>query len=311
MLSVAGRAALRRLGAGASSRSFVISRVAAPAPHWQALKTLHAVRLYASVGRPTKSSTTKTTKKPAAGKTATTTKPKAKKAAKKKPAAAKPKVRKPAAKKPATPASLERKEAALRRQLKKTALFTEPKPLPETAWRVFVVDKLKGQPGTFQDQAAKMIATAEAFKALSPSEAQRYASIAEENVRANNAAYKAWVESHTTDEMNNAMNARARLKRDYNYPKGNVKLIKDSRMPKRPITAYAFFTRAKWASGELTQQGPIGENAAAISAEWKSLSASERQPYEDLQRAESQRYEKDHEAAFGRKPEQAKKSPEP
>lgn len=158
-------------------------------------------------------------------------------------------------------------------------------------------------------------------------------------------AYKAWVESHTLDQINAAINARLRLKREFNYPKGSPKSIKDERLPKRPISAFAYFTKAKWAAGDVKEGGnrAMAASAAAISADWKNLSASQRQvshalavdspillhklcpkktfqivinqdnpqPYEDLQRAESLRYEKDYEAAFGRKPEARKQSPEP
>ncbi|KAH7035295.1 uncharacterized protein B0I36DRAFT_90737 [Microdochium trichocladiopsis] len=309
MLCAASRAALRRLGptvAAVPSRTLTI-RLKAPISQAQANCAFQGVRQFASVGRPkasTKSATTKAaaTKKTKAGKAA---KPKAKKKA-----ATKPKP-KPAKKtpKPKAPETLAIED---RRQLKRIAILFEPKTAPESAWRIYVAENLQGSQGTeFEKVTEKMAGVAQAYKTLSASELQRYAEKAEENRRANAAAYKAWVESHTVEEVSAANNARLKLKRLHNYPKGNVKTIKDERAPKHPTSSFGFFTKAKWASGEFSG-GPDGlsSTAGAISTAWKNLSAAERQPYEDLARAESARYEKDYEAAYGRKPVVRKRSPD-
>lgn len=78
------------------------------------------------------------------------------------------------------------------------------------------------------------------------------------------------------DEINAANNARQRLKRIHNYPKGYVKIIKDERAPKHPLSSFGFFTKARYASGELSP-GPVSGNVAAIAAAWKGLSDAERQ----------------------------------
>lgn len=190
MLSAAGRAALQRLGARASSRTPVLSKLTAPAAQWQALKSLQTVRLYAATSHPAKTPTAKTltTKKPAAKKTTAKkkiAKPKAKVAKKapaakktikaKKPVAKKLRAKKPVVKKqkkPVTEATLKRREVKTRQQLKKTALFTEPKPLPEFAFRAYVAEKLLGKSGDFKDQSAKLTAVAESFKSISEAEKQ-------------------------------------------------------------------------------------------------------------------------------------------
>lgn len=78
------------------------------------------------------------------------------------------------------------------------------------------------------------------------------------------------------DEINAANNARQRLKRIHNYPKGYLKTIKDERAPKHPVSSFGFFTKAKYASGDMGP-GPVSSHVTAISAAWKSLSAAERQ----------------------------------
>ena len=88
-------------------------------------------------------------------------------------------------------------------------------------------------------------------------------------------AYKAWVEGYTPNQVAAANRARNLLKKKYQIPKGYVKLIADERLPKRPITAYSMFTRARWSSGNLPSGGIRGASSA-ISAEWKDLPETEK-----------------------------------
>lgn len=145
-----------------------------------------------------------------------------------------------------------------------------------------------------------------------------------ENKLTNAATYKSWVESHPPQEVYNANLARKNLKRKYNMPKGTLKLIHDERVPKRPSTAYARFTKARWASGEFAGvPESMHQVAGRIAREWKSLSAAERrvcqrcspicvaqliisQPYEDLAQAQFDAYEKATSAVIvRRRPKQA------
>ncbi len=107
---------------------------------------------------------------PAAAKTA---KPKAKTAAKKKPK--KKPVAKRAAKpgRPAKKLTPEEKKKVQVRELKKGALLSEPKKLPEQPWVLYVSENAKGTKiGPDSSLAATMADLARSFKALSASELQ-------------------------------------------------------------------------------------------------------------------------------------------
>lgn len=101
---------------------------------------------------------------------------------------------------------------------------------------------------------------------------------AEENKLQNAAIHKAWVESHTVDEIRAANNARHLLKRKFNYPKSGarVKLIKDDRLPRRITPAWPYYVKARWASGDLGNMTAV-EASRAISVEWKKMSDAEKE----------------------------------
>jgi hypothetical protein len=93
---------------------------------------------------------------------------------------------------------------------------------------------------------------------------------------ANEAAYKAWVESHTPDEIRAANLARLSLKRKVGK-KGSGKYtpIEDPRIPKRPRGALAVFTKERWASGDL-KGIPLVVATKSLKNEWSTLSAAEK-----------------------------------
>ncbi|KAI1143421.1 hypothetical protein F5Y05DRAFT_408866 [Hypoxylon sp. FL0543] len=321
MLSAIGRAATRRLisaPASTSSYRIAVSRLAA--------NPLASSRIFVrTVTRATKkdATTTKSAAKPAAtkGRAKQTTKAKASqskaKTAKSKPKAksksktaaksrsqsrAKPGPKRKKALSPEKKAILERKE------LKKTALFTEPKPLPDTPWIVFVAEHTKNKsrvPGELRSTMAKL---SQDYKALPASERQRLVSVAEQNKLSNAAAYKAWVESHTPVQMHNAIKARASLKRKYNIPTGAVKTIRDDRLPKKAINAYSLFTRARWASGDFANSN-IPDASKQISRQWKALPETERHAYEDLAKSSMEHYEKEVESVLHRQVQHRTPSP--
>lgn len=197
-----------------------------------------------------------------------------------------------------------------RRRLKKVTLYNEPKQLPTTPWMAFLVQQTQGKSegGVIQ----RMPAISQAFKALSPQEIQRLESAIEQNKLKNAAAYKAWVESHPTQEIYDANLARKLLKRKHDYPKGNLTLIRDERLPKRPTNAFGLFTKARWASGDhSTTKESIRVIASKIASEWKGLSVAERQPYEDLAKSESEQYDKVADTVVHRKQKAASKSSSP
>lgn len=92
----------------------------------------------------------------------------------------------------------------------------------------------------------------------------------------NKATYKAWVESHDPQAIYDANLARRLLKKKYDIPKATLKLIRDERLPKRPVTAFALFSKARWASGEYANSGSVTAVASKLGEEWKSLTPAER-----------------------------------
>ncbi|KAI1810779.1 hypothetical protein GGS20DRAFT_154175 [Poronia punctata] len=172
---------------------------------------------------------------------------------------------------------LTEEEAALaeKKALKRAALFKEPKGLPSTARGVFLSRHLGGRKG-FAEIQNIIVDVHQQFKSLTESELEELESIAKRNQAANAGAYKTWVESHTPAETLRANRARRILKRKYNHPKApsHLKLIKDERLPKRPVAAYALFAKAKL---EGTTRVELADGMNRLSAEWKALSDSERQ----------------------------------
>ncbi|OTA96985.1 hypothetical protein M434DRAFT_392429 [Hypoxylon sp. CO27-5] len=324
MLSIVGRAAIRRLISApypTSSYRIVVSRLAAT--------PLGCNRdfIRSLTGGKTKASTT--TKTATKGRAKTTTKATAK--AKTKPTSTKgrtkqsTKAKKPTSKAAAKskskasptgrakkPLSPEKKAVLERRELRKTALYTEPKLLPDTPWTIFVVEQTKGKTGGPDILRNKMAQIAQDFKTLSSSEQQRLANIAEQNKLKNGAAYKAWVESHTPVEINHAIRARQVLKRKFNIPKSALKTIHDERLPKLPANSYSLFTKARWASGDFSNT-KVGEAAKQIGREWKALTDTERHAYEDLAKAAHDDYEKQvesilHRSLYRRSPQPPERS---
>ena len=104
--------------------------------------------------------------------------------------------------------------------------------------------------------------------------AQRLEITANENKLANDAAYKAWVESHSPIETDAANRARQRLRKISvaHKRKGD---IKDERLPKRSLTAFTQYSQSRWQSGDFTGE-PFQGVAKSIAQEWKSLTPAEK-----------------------------------
>ncbi|KAF2120515.1 hypothetical protein BDV96DRAFT_641193 [Lophiotrema nucula] len=236
-------------------------------------------------------------KKKAAAKTAgrLKKKPAAKKAApKKKKAAAKPKTKR--AKKELTP---EQKEKALIRQLKVLALRepTSTRALPTHA--VFVSEAFKDNKKIGLAQAS------DKFKSLTTAEREHYNHLTSERNAARKAEYNAWVRSYTPEQIRIANNARARLRKllkgkQKSAPAHTAK-IQDDRQYKKGPTSYAMFIKDRYASGDLKGIG-VGEAAKLISNEWKSLSAGEKQKYNDAYAAERTSRAGEFQRAYGHAP---------
>ncbi|KAH9870470.1 hypothetical protein IAQ61_005945 [Plenodomus lingam] len=241
-------------------------------------------------------STTKA-KSAAAAKKKKTTTTKTRKAAAKKPAAKKKKkvaAKKPAAKKRVkkelTPEQKLKVEVA---HLRKVALREPVTPSSLSAFNLYVAQnshKAQDLP-TAQE---RLTAVAKSFKDLSPAELEHYNHLAAERTAAKRAEYKAWVESHTPDQIRLANNARRLLrkklvnKRKSGHPARTEKLI-DERVPKSPASAYIHFVTERFTSGDF-KGIPVTEAAKLAANEWKALSAGEKQKYIDKSKAESERY---------------------
>ncbi|KAI1082853.1 hypothetical protein F5B20DRAFT_486872 [Whalleya microplaca] len=331
MLFPIGRAVTKQLAlatAGSLSRRIVLTRLAASTPVQQLVilkPGCNSVRGFATRDSQTTSAatgrakkTTTATKKPTKKSTATeakqskaksskaksskATSSKAKSSKAKSSKAKSSKAKSSKAKKPKKPkgpiskSAAQKLAAAKKRELRSKALFTEPARLPENAWLAHVYEQTKGK-----NAAVDFNQISQKFKELSASELQRLEHVAQENKVANAAAYKAWVESHTPAEMEQAIKARATLKRVHNIPRGKStsKAIHDDRIPKRPASAYMLFVKARWASGDYAGL-KFQDGVKTQAQEWKNLPAAQRHPYEELSKAEWERYVKAASSVLGR-----------
>ncbi|KAI0817473.1 hypothetical protein GGR55DRAFT_20478 [Xylaria sp. FL0064] len=313
MLFSIGRSATRRLASTAiatSSTRLVVFRAATKvqfgAPGFNR-RFPQAIRGFATAGRPKKASASAsaTTKKTAAKKPVkkSAAKPKAK-------AKAKPKAKskaKPRATRAKKPVSEERKGILERRALKRAALFDEPKTQATQPWPLFITEQTQGRKGEIV--VNKMAELSREYKALPSSELQRLKSKVEQAKASNEVNYKAWLESHSPQEIYEANLARKTLKRKYNIPKGPVKTLPDHRLPKRPSTPFALFTKARWASGDYSGESGLASKAPAIAQEWKKLTPAERKPFEDQAASETESYSKVMDALVSRR--KSSKSPSP
>ncbi|EXJ85975.1 hypothetical protein A1O1_06344 [Capronia coronata CBS 617.96] len=216
----------------------------------------------------------------------TTKKPK-KKAVKK----AKPKGRKPLSK--TAILQKQRQDAA---DLRAAALLQEPKQLPQTAFTlVFVEEAKKG--GDVKSNAGEASAR---YRNLSPEEREQYNHQANLNKEKNIEAYKRWVQSFTPLEIKKANNARKLLAKKAKAAGKKTKFlsIKDDRSVKAPQNAYSFFFTDRHKSGDLKGMS-VGESGKLVGKEWKSLSPSEKKPYEDKAAADAARYEEEYKTVYG------------
>lgn len=95
------------------------------------------------------------------------------------------------------------------------------------------------------------------------------------------AEYKAWVASHTPDQIRIANNARYSLRRKLGGSRGkgnphHTQRIVDERAVKRPISAWAFFFAERQGSSDFKSMA-LADRTQLIAGEWKALSANEKQ----------------------------------
>lgn len=96
--------------------------------------------------------------------------------------------------------------------------------------------------------------------------------------------HKAWVESHTPEQIRDANIARTRLHKLAKITTADgkkrsisslpVRLIKDERRPRKPLTGYLTYSTRRNASGDFDGV-PVVERARKVAEEWKALSSEE------------------------------------
>ncbi|CAI9633716.1 unnamed protein product [Alternaria burnsii] len=276
-------------------RRSLLAHNAARVPHARPLSRafaslVRARRFYATTTRATeptetvkKAVKTAAAKKPAPKKTATAAKKAAPKKATATKTAARKTAKKPAAKKKATPKKRvkkpltdEEKLQAKMRQLRVKALKEPGKHRKYTAINAFV-SETRASKSSFAE-------TIKAFRNLTPAELEHWNHVANQEHAARQAEYKAFIHSYTPEQIKIANNARSQLRKlladkRKRLPPYTIKLV-DDRQPKRASPPFPTFVRARFASGDYKNIHPT--DAVKLAAnEWKSLSAAEKQKYED------------------------------
>ncbi|KAL2262850.1 hypothetical protein VTK26DRAFT_9237 [Humicola hyalothermophila] len=282
---VAGRLSIRRAAQFTARPAIVIPsgiRIAAVAArcYAESTKTKKSAK--------TKSTATATKRKATAAKTAT------KKAAADKADTAK-KSRAGRKKKELTP---EEKTKLKIKELKKKALLEEIPRLPSIGWAVYTSERLKEK---MRERAAAQTDEKWSLKDLIPQikkdydalpaeELEKLQATAEQNRLANEVAFKNWIDSHSPREIYEANRARSLLRRKYN--KSVRHAIPDPRIPKAATPAFNFFIKTRYQSQEFAHERG-SQVLPKLAAEWKSLSAEERKPFEDMAALDKERYEKE------------------
>ncbi|PBP15527.1 HMG box protein [Diplocarpon rosae] len=211
--------------------------------------------------------------------------------------------KKPVVKKPVKKVLNDKQKAAAAKRkaylelkaLKATALRL-PKPKSSTVWSVYVTKTLNDK-----DQPHRRISKAlgDQYRLLSPSDLELYEKIALQNKAENEAAYEKFVASHDPDKIRLANNARHALR--ILAPRSSWPLIRDPRMPKRPVTSWMLYVTDRYASGDY-KDVPFLEATTLLKKEFTALKPSERQVYEDRAAASKAQYVKEYRETFKRDP---------
>jgi hypothetical protein len=106
---------------------------------------------------------------------------------------------------------------------------------------------------------------------------QHYNHIANQNKLSNESAYKSWISTYTPETIRKANFARIRLASQAKTSRtGKYAKIRDDRHIKRPVSAFAYFSQARWASGDLKGMA-FTDAGKLVASEYKALSEAERQ----------------------------------
>ncbi|KAI4121538.1 MAG: hypothetical protein LQ338_006307 [Usnochroma carphineum] len=261
-----------------------------------------------------------TAKTPTSDPSAATKKPAAKKPAVKKPAAKKPAAKKARGvgkkskrgrkakstkarkkptkpKKPKKPLTPQQKDQQNIKQLKETAL-TPPKKLPSTAFSVLLAERSKQErvaPRQGGESVAKQCGVQ--YRSFSPEQREHYNHLANQNKATNAARYGEWIRSFTPTQIHEANNARLQLKKKTKrtlWPK-----LVDERLVKGQRSSYNYFFTDRYKSGDFAGL-KVSEASKLVGAEWRALSANEKQKYVRQAESDLARYDQEVKAVYNR-----------
>ncbi|KAF2460989.1 hypothetical protein BDY21DRAFT_369087 [Lineolata rhizophorae] len=315
-----GKARIRATGSACSYRSYVrASAGVARASRATALyrrQLLDDSRSYAtatkSAGRPAR-------KKSTTGKKAAIKKKSPVKAKTKAKAKGKAKVKRATKpKRQMTPERIEAKQKKLERQKlqerKKEALLKEEPPRGRnTAYTIFVAEKLPRGKTQGQSGLASISQVSSEYKNLSASEKEHYNHLANEKNTAADAAYKEWVASHPAEKIRTANLARRYLrnmKRAKPEKEGDSAKKRRSRTPadipdersvKQMRNAMIFFVQDRFASGDFKGIAPH-EAMNVIHKEYAALPTNEKSTYLDKAAEDKKRYVIEYTRTYGHAP---------
>ncbi|KAJ8114021.1 hypothetical protein OPT61_g3998 [Boeremia exigua] len=196
-----------------------------------------------------------------------------KKAVKAKAAADKPVKKTATAKKPAA-----KKAAAKKAAPKKVKKKAAPKKKPTKKPKKVLTD---------EEKEKKVITKLKALALTEPTWNQ----LAAERNEARAIEYKNWVESHTPAQIRVANNARSLIRKKMAGKKRqptHTQPIKDERQVKGRRSSWIFFVNERQLSSDFKDM-PITERVKRFAQEWKALSASEKQRFEDQAAADLRR----------------------
>lgn len=251
-------------------------------------------------GRPKAGAQKKTTKSTETDKKAAPKKKAAKKTASKpkSKAKAKPKPKPKPKRKVLTEKQKEAKKAKEFREkvkeLKATALES-PKRLPEQPWTVTFQGVYPEAAKNNEKGVPSFRAAVELAKSISPEQKERYVATAHANKASNIAAYDEWLKRHTPLQIKEANHARRRLAQ---LGKASLPQLHDSRLVKRPRTAYLLYFTERFEHGDFKHMG-AKDMIIRVAEEWKGLTDAEKVKYQKLQASDLDRYKKEYKQTYG------------
>ncbi|KAJ5379257.1 hypothetical protein N7509_012376 [Penicillium cosmopolitanum] len=188
-----------------------------------------------------------------------------------------------------------RAEIDRRKELVEKAL-KEPTKLPQSVRGLAIKDAFAEHRGQHEGTVAIFKAAAESIKEKGADAVkEQYQALADKNRATNEAAYDAWVRSHTPLQIREANNARRALARDPTR-KTRLFLIKDDRLVKRPISAFLLFSKERSSGTDFKDMASAQVDAAK---KWRSLSESEKEPYVKRAAEDRERYHREHLEVYG------------